>query len=59
MSKYKIQLEKGNKITLPKEYIDKLALKVGETMTIDLCYKLSGLPYLYVYPIKQEASDIL
>ena len=58
MAEYTIKLEKGGKITLPTEYIKALYLKEGAKMKIEMIMK-DDLPYLFIYPNKQEAVDIL
>lgn len=63
MVMYEIELEPGGKVTLPKEFIERLNLQEGEKMTVELLYrrpkKLDIWPYLFIYPHKQRLIDIL
>ena len=59
MVRYQIKLESGGKITLPKKILQELNLKEGDEMTVQIEYRGKGNPYLFIYPLAQEAFDKL
>lgn len=54
-----VTLEKGGKIPLPKEFLEKLNLKDGDEVTVETWILSDGNPYVFVFSPMHETTRIL
>lgn len=54
----KATLEKGGKISLPKEFLRELNLKEGDEVTVETCHLTDGTPYIFVCSSRHEERRV-